>query len=83
VNGEVRQDGNTNDMIYKFPRIIEYYSVDQTLYAGDLIACGTPGGVGAEKKDGSWFLKPGDRIEFDVPAIGKFSNRIVAKAAKA
>ena len=79
VNGQVRQDGNTNDMIYKFPRIIEYYSVDQTLYAGDLIACGTPGGVGAEKKDGSWMLKPGDTIEFDVPAIGRFANRIVAK----
>ena len=79
VNGQVRQDGNTNDMIYKFPRIIEYYSVDQTLYAGDLIACGTPGGVGAEKKDGSWMLKPGDSIEFDVPAIGRFANRIVAK----
>ena len=80
VNGQVRQDGNTNDMIYKFPRIIEYFSVDQTLYPGDLIACGTPGGVGAEKKDGSWFLKPGDSIEFDVPAIGRFGNRIVAKS---
>ncbi len=79
VNGEVRQDGNTSDMIYKFPRIIEYYSVDQTLYPGDLFASGTPGGVGAEKKDGSWLLKPGDTIEFDVPAIGKFFNRIVAK----
>jgi 2-keto-4-pentenoate hydratase/2-oxohepta-3-ene-1,7-dioic acid hydratase in catechol pathway len=82
VNGQVRQDGNTSDMIYKFPRIIEYYSVDQTLYPGDLFASGTPGGVGAEKKDGSWLLKPGDTIEFDVPAIGKFSNRIVAKPAR-
>jgi 2-keto-4-pentenoate hydratase/2-oxohepta-3-ene-1,7-dioic acid hydratase in catechol pathway len=82
VNGQVRQDGNTSDMIYKFPRIIEYYSVDQTLYPGDLFASGTPGGVGAEKKDGSWLLKPGDTIEFDVPAIGRFSNRIVAKPAR-
>ena len=40
VNGQVRQDGNTNDMIYKFPRIIEYYSVDQTMYPGDIFASG-------------------------------------------
>ncbi len=79
VNGEVRQDGNTSDMIYKFPRIIEYYSVDQTMYPGDVIASGTPKGTGMERKDGAWFLKPGDLIEFDVPAIGKFANRIVAK----
>ena len=79
VNGELRQDGNTSDMIYKFPRIIEYYSVDQTLYAGDLIASGTPRGTAMEKKDGSWFLKPGDVVEFEIAPIGKFSNRIVAK----
>ena len=82
VNGELRQDGNTSDMIYKFPRIIEYYSVDQTLYPGDLFASGTPGGVGAERKDGAWLLKPGDTIEFDVPMIGRFFNRIVAKPAR-
>jgi 2-keto-4-pentenoate hydratase/2-oxohepta-3-ene-1,7-dioic acid hydratase in catechol pathway len=81
VNGEVRQDGNTSDMIYKFPRIIEYYSVDQTLYPGDLFASGTPRGTGMENPDGSWFLKPGDLIEFDVPAIGRFANRIVGKRA--
>ncbi len=79
VNGERRQDGNTSDMIYRFPRIIEYYSVDQTLYAGDLFASGTPKGTGMEKKDGSWFLKVDDVVEFDVQGIGKFSNRIVAK----
>lgn len=79
VNGELRQDGNTSDMIYKFPRIIEYYSVDQTFYPGDLIASGTPMGTGMEKKDGSWFLKVGDRVEFEVQGIGRFGNRIVPK----
>jgi 2-keto-4-pentenoate hydratase/2-oxohepta-3-ene-1,7-dioic acid hydratase in catechol pathway len=79
VNGELRQDGNTSDMIYRFPRIIEYYSVDQTLYPGDLIASGTPQGTAMEKKDGSWFLKPGDTVEFEIPVIGRFANRIVAK----
>ena len=59
--------------------MMEYYSVDQTLYAGDLFASGTCKGTAMEKKDGSWFLKPGDTIEFEIPQIGKFSNRIVAK----
>lgn len=82
VNGQVRQNGNTSDMIYKFPRIIEYYSVDQTMYPGDIFASGTPDGTGMEKKDGSWFLKVGDVVEFEIPPIGKFSNPIVAKPAK-
>jgi 2-keto-4-pentenoate hydratase/2-oxohepta-3-ene-1,7-dioic acid hydratase in catechol pathway len=82
VNGQVRQDGNTNDMIYKFPRIIEYYSIDQTMYPGDVIASGTPDGTGMEKKDGSWFLQVGDTVEFEIPPIGKFSNPIVAKPPK-
>lgn len=82
VNGMVRQDGNTNDMIYKFPRIIEYYSIDQTMYPGDVIASGTPDGTGMEKKDGSWFLQVGDIVEFVIPPIGSFSNPIVAKPPK-
>ncbi|MCC6472908.1 MAG: fumarylacetoacetate hydrolase family protein [Burkholderiales bacterium] len=79
VNGQARQDGNTSEMIYKFPRIIEYYSVDQTLYPGDLFASGTCQGTAMEKKDGSWFLEPGDTVEFEIPQIGRFSNRVVAK----
>ncbi|MEK7947804.1 fumarylacetoacetate hydrolase family protein [Pigmentiphaga sp. YJ18] len=79
VNGELRQDGTTADMIHDFARIIEYYSVDQTLYPGDLFASGTCEGTGMEKKDGSWFLQPGDRIEFEIPRIGRYGNPIVAK----
>jgi len=79
VNGQLRQNGNTSDMIYKFPRIIEYYSVDQTLYAGDLFASGTCQGTAMEKKDDSWFLKVGDVVELDIAPIGKFANRIAAK----
>lgn len=79
VNGELRQDGTTADMIYDFARIIEYYSVDQTLYPGDLFASGTCEGTGMEKKDGSWFLQPGDHIEFEIPQIGRYGNPIVAK----
>jgi len=79
VNGELRQDGTTADMIYDFARIIEYYSVDQTLYPGDLFASGTCEGTGMEKTDGSWFLRPGDRIEFEIPQIGRYGNPIVAK----
>ncbi len=82
VNGTLRQNGNTSDMIYKFPRIIEYYSIDQTMYPGDLFASGTPEGTGMEKPDGSWLLKVGDRIEFEIPPIGKFCNHIVAKPGR-
>jgi 2-keto-4-pentenoate hydratase/2-oxohepta-3-ene-1,7-dioic acid hydratase in catechol pathway len=83
VNGEARQDGNSADMIFDFPRIIEYYSVDQTLYPGDVFASGTPKGTAMEKKDGSWFLKPGDRTDFEIPQIGRFGNPIVDKGDRA
>ncbi len=79
VNGELRQDGSTADMIYDFSRIIEYYSKDQTIYPGDLFASGTCEGTAIERKDGAWFLKPGDHIEFEIPQIGRFGNHIVAK----
>jgi len=55
VNGQMRQDGNTKDMIFRIPEIVSYVSEYFTLEAGDLILTGTPEGVGS--------VKPGDEIE--------------------
>ena len=62
VNGELRQDGNTSDMIWGIPRLVEYASHVMTLYPGDLIATGTPEGVSP--------LAPGDEIRIDIEEVG-------------
>ena len=65
VNGERRQNGNTRDMIWNVPRLIEYASHVMTLYPGDLFSTGTPDGVGP--------LKAGDQVTIDVERIGRMS----------
>lgn len=65
VNDERRQNGNTRDMIWKVPRLIEYASHVMTLYPGDLISTGTPEGVGP--------LKAGDVVTMEVEGIGRMS----------
>jgi 2-keto-4-pentenoate hydratase/2-oxohepta-3-ene-1,7-dioic acid hydratase in catechol pathway len=79
VNGELRQNSNTSDMVWRFPEIIEFFSRDQTVHSGDIFTSGTPSGVGAEKADGSWFLEPGDVVEAEVEGIGILRNHIVPK----
>jgi 2-keto-4-pentenoate hydratase/2-oxohepta-3-ene-1,7-dioic acid hydratase in catechol pathway len=68
VNGERRQDGNTRDMIWSVPRLIDYASHVMTLHPGDLISTGTPEGVGP--------LKPGDEVTLEVERIGRMSVRV-------
>ncbi|MGA1846161.1 fumarylacetoacetate hydrolase family protein [Deferribacter abyssi] len=68
VNGELRQNGNTKDMIFKVPYLISFISKVMTLYPGDVIATGTPEGVGE--------LKPGDVVEVEVEGIGKLRNYV-------
>lgn len=62
VNGEVRQDGNTKDMLMDIPAIIEFLSQYMVLEAGDVIATGTPAGVAAGMEEPA-FLQPGDLVE--------------------
>jgi 2-keto-4-pentenoate hydratase/2-oxohepta-3-ene-1,7-dioic acid hydratase in catechol pathway len=59
VNGDKRQDGSTADLIYSIPRLIEVISQGMTLQPGDVIATGTPHGVGVGHSP-PLFLKPGD-----------------------
>ncbi len=78
VNGEVRQKSATDQMIYKIPDLIAYWS-QITLEPGDIISTGTPGGVGIHHKPNpqDWLLHPGDRIEASIEGIGVLRNTIV------
>ncbi len=76
VNGEVRQDSNTANMIWPIPKLIAYLS-QMTLEAGDIILTGTPSGVAMGHKGGDWFLKDGDVLESELEGIGTMRNRIV------
>jgi 2-keto-4-pentenoate hydratase/2-oxohepta-3-ene-1,7-dioic acid hydratase in catechol pathway len=79
VNGELKQDANTRDMIYPVDAIIEWLSVGMTLLPGMLIATGTPEGVGFARTPPE-FLHPGDVLETEVEGIGLLRNRVVAFA---
>lgn len=77
VNGQVMQDGNTRDMIFDIPTIIESLSAGMTLEPGDVISTGTPSGVGFARVP-PVFLKPGDKVEGEVEGIGTLEVEIVA-----
>jgi 2-keto-4-pentenoate hydratase/2-oxohepta-3-ene-1,7-dioic acid hydratase in catechol pathway len=74
VNGELRQDGNTKDMIFDIPAQIEAISRGITLYPGDIIATGTPSGVGMGFQPPKW-LKHGDVVRVEIDGIGVIENR--------
>ncbi len=77
VNGAVKQDGNTKDMYFKVPQIIAELSRGLTLDAGDVIATGTPSGVGIGRTPPE-FLKPGDVMATEIVEIGAMRNTIHA-----
>jgi 2-keto-4-pentenoate hydratase/2-oxohepta-3-ene-1,7-dioic acid hydratase in catechol pathway len=76
VNGELRQDDTTANMIFPFARLIEYLSSFMRLTAGDLIATGTPTGAGA-RFDPPKYLRGGDTVEVHVPELGTLRNVVV------
>ncbi|HEY4243924.1 MAG TPA: fumarylacetoacetate hydrolase family protein [Kofleriaceae bacterium] len=71
VNGEVKQDAPTSDMIFDVPALIEFASRHMTLEVGDVITTGTPSGVGN--------LNPGDVVEIEIAGIGILRNPVVAR----
>jgi 2-keto-4-pentenoate hydratase/2-oxohepta-3-ene-1,7-dioic acid hydratase in catechol pathway len=77
VNGVVKQEGNTRDMIHPVDAIIEWASKGMTLLPGALIATGTPDGVGHYRTPPE-YLRPGDVMETEVSGIGLLRNRMVA-----
>jgi 2-keto-4-pentenoate hydratase/2-oxohepta-3-ene-1,7-dioic acid hydratase in catechol pathway len=76
VNGEIRQDSNTSDMIFTVAQIISYCSQFFTLEPGDLILTGTPSGVAMGMANKPW-LKKGDIVEVEVEKLGKLTNKMV------
>jgi 2-keto-4-pentenoate hydratase/2-oxohepta-3-ene-1,7-dioic acid hydratase in catechol pathway len=76
VNGELRQDDTTANLIFSFARLIEYLSSFMRLTPGDLIATGTPAGAGA-RFDPPKYLRGGDTVEVHVPEIGTLRNVVV------
>ena len=77
VNGVLKQDGNTQKMIFGVDEVIHQLSKAMTLLPGDIIATGTPDGVGVARTPPE-FLKPGDVVETEVEGIGKLHNVVVA-----
>jgi len=76
VNGEVRQEDSTANLIFPFDYLIDYVSSFMTLEPGDIISTGTPPGAGA-RFDPPLYLKPGDVVEVSSPAIGTLRNGII------
>lgn len=75
VNGELRQSSNTGLMLHRIDKQIEYLSTAFTLESGDLIASGTPEGVGVGM-DPQRFLQPGDVVRCEIDGIGSIENRV-------
>jgi 2-keto-4-pentenoate hydratase/2-oxohepta-3-ene-1,7-dioic acid hydratase in catechol pathway len=76
VDGELMQQGNTGDMIFDIPFLIEYISKDISLFPGDIISTGTPSGVGIFREP-PIVLKPGNVVECRIEAIGAIRNPVV------
>lgn len=74
LNGELKQKGNTNDLIFGVAELINFISHVMTLLPGDIIATGTPSGIGP--------MQPGDTVEIKIPAIGTLRNRVVSQPAR-
>lgn len=79
LNGEVMQEAPIAHMIFTLPVIIAYVSQFTPLSPGDVIATGTPGGVGAKRNPPVW-MKPGDEIEIRISGVGSLKNTVVAEA---
>ncbi len=71
LNGEVRQDGRTSDLIFDVPTLIAYVTSVMTLLPGDVILTGTPEGVGP--------MDPGDEVEISISGIGNLTNKVVSR----
>ncbi len=79
INGELLQDSNTRELIFKIPDLIEFLSSVFTLEPGDVVSTGTPAGVGFVRKPPR-YLRAGDEVIVKIPAIGELRNPVVAEA---
>ena len=77
VNGEIKQDGETSDLIFNVPQLVSHMSQHLTLGVGAVISTGTPSGVGMARKPPE-YLRPGDEVTLEVEGIGRLSNPVEA-----
>ena len=75
VNGERRQDGSTRDLVFRVPHLVAYASRVMTLEPGDVIATGTPAGVGE--------LRVGDTVDIEIDGIGTLTNTVLRGSSDA
>ena len=80
VNGHRYQDGNTSTMVFKVPFLVAYLSRFMTLHPGDIIATGTPAGVGLGQKP-PIYLKPGDRMSLGIDGLGEQHQLVISRHA--
>jgi 2-keto-4-pentenoate hydratase/2-oxohepta-3-ene-1,7-dioic acid hydratase in catechol pathway len=78
INGETLQDGNTRELIFKIPALVEFLSSVFTLEPGDIVSTGTPAGVGVARKP-QRFLRPGEEVIVKIAGIGELRNPVVAE----
>ncbi|MFF8604434.1 fumarylacetoacetate hydrolase family protein [Streptomyces sp. NPDC015346] len=71
VNGELKQDGNTSDQIFPVAEVVRYVSQFMTLYPGDIINTGTPGGVAMGQPEPKPYLRAGDVVELEIEGLGR------------
>jgi 2-keto-4-pentenoate hydratase/2-oxohepta-3-ene-1,7-dioic acid hydratase in catechol pathway len=79
VSGELMQTGRIDDLIFDVPSLIEYISTFTRLLPGDVIATGTPGGVGAARNPPRW-LRAGDTVEVELGPVGRLENTVCDEA---
>jgi 2-keto-4-pentenoate hydratase/2-oxohepta-3-ene-1,7-dioic acid hydratase in catechol pathway len=79
IGGEVLQHSNTRELIFQIPDLIAYLSSVVTLEPGDVVATGTPGGVGFARKPPR-YLKPGDEVVVSIEGLGELRNPVIAEA---
>lgn len=78
INGEVMQRASTAEMIHSVAALISYISIFTHLEVGDVIATGTPAGVGAGRTPPRW-LEPGDKVEVEIENIGVLANTVISE----
>ena len=76
VNGDLRQDGNTSDLVFSVAYLVSYISTFITLMPGDMITTGSPSGVAVAFDPPKW-LKPGDKVEIEIESVGRLAGEVI------
>jgi 2-keto-4-pentenoate hydratase/2-oxohepta-3-ene-1,7-dioic acid hydratase in catechol pathway len=80
VNGAMRQQSSTANMIFDVPTLVSYVSQFMTLLPGDVISTGTPAGVGLGMRPSPQYLQPGDEVELGIDRLGRSRQKVMAFA---